>query len=88
MSIIFGNPEPMPTEINYDTGSVYNNEIIEISKGCQFDFCVFNNCEFVGIGPVTFNNCDFNYENEVYFSVKHLYFFCCVFKLNGWEEFS
>ena len=42
MSLVFGNPEPMPQDTVDDTGGVYEKAVVELVAG----WCGMMRCEF------------------------------------------
>jgi len=48
--------------------STYFKTIIEVAPFTCYDTCTFKQCEFAGIGPVTFRDCTF--DNPSYSELK------------------
>jgi len=79
MSLLFGEPEPMPSKTIDDVGAAYENEIIELARGYKFVCCEFRHCEFVGRGPVEFRNCKIVFQPGKRLFGNHAHYIGCHF---------
>ena len=69
----------MPDETNDICGAQFIEGIIEIAPGDRFEFCVFDRCEFSGVGPVAFDNCKFLIGDAPVRLLNHGHYSCCDF---------